>query len=447
MIREGGVRNGKTPFREFGIILDWRTLGDYFRRLERTRSAINVGTFVGAGGIRDYVIGKEAREPTPSELETMKRLVADAMQEGALGLSTSLQYVPDRFASTDEIVELAKVAAAYGGIYITHQRSEADQILKSLEEVFTIAERARIPAEIFHLKTANRSNWGKMPAVLKLIEDARSRGLDITANLYPYTASSNPLEACLPLWGREGGFEKMAARLRDLELRKRIRAEMLDANATEWENQYFGAGGGEGILVVTTYEPALRKYEGLTVAQIGKQLGKDPRDVAMDILIADRGLTRAVNFVMAEEDVRAALRHPVTSVGTDSAAMAKDGPLSRSKSHPRGWGSFPRILGMYVREERLLTLEDAIRKMTSRPAARVHLNNRGILRPGMMADITIFDPSKIGDKATFDDPNQYPTGVEHVVVNGEFIVLHGKMTSARPGRVLRGPGFTGPSAR
>jgi N-acyl-D-amino-acid deacylase len=446
LIRDGGLRNGKTPFKEFGIVPDWRTLKEYFARLhERTHPAINIGTFVGAGGVRDYVIGRESRPPTSNEMEAMKRLVAQAMEDGALGLSTSLQYVPDRFATTEEIVELAKIASRYGGIYITHQRSEADGIVQSLEEAFTIAERAQIPAEIFHLKTANKSNWGKMPEVLKRIEAARARGLDITANQYPYTASSNPLEACLPVWVREGGLEKMLERLRDPVQRERIKAEMDDANAKGWENQYYGAGGGDGILVVTTYEPSLRKYEGLTLSKIAKQLGKDPRDVAMDIVIADRGLTRAVNFVMAEEDVRTALKHPLVSVGTDSGAMAEDGPLARSKSHPRGWGSFPRILGKYVREERLLTLEEAVRKMTSQPAARLHLNDRGILRPGMMADITIFDPSTIADTATFEEPNHYSVGIKHVLVNGNFVVLNGKITPARPGRVLRGPGYSGSS--
>jgi N-acyl-D-amino-acid deacylase len=284
-----------------------------------------------------------------------------------------------------------------------------------------------------------------MSEVLKRIEVARARGLDITANQYPYTASSNPLEACLPVWVREGGLEKMLARLRNPVQRKQIRAEMDDPHVTGWENQYYGAGGGEGILVVTTYDPSLRQYEGLTLSEIGKQLGKDPRDVAMDIVIADGGLTRAVNFVMAEDDVRAALKHPLVSVGTDSGAMAEDGPLARSKSHPRGWGSFPRILGKYVREERLLTLEEAIRKMTSHPAARVHLNDRGMLRQGMVADITIFDPSTIADTATFKDPNHYSVGMKHVLVNGELMVLNGNITAARPGRVLRGPGYSASS--
>ena len=444
MIRDGGVRNGKTPFSQFGIVPDWRTLAEYFGRLEtRTHPAINVGTFVGAGGVRDYVIGRESRPATSGEMASMKQLVAQAMTDGALGLSTSLQYVPDRFASTDEIVELAKVAASFGGIYITHQRSEGDEILQSLTEIFTIAERAKIPAEIFHLKTSGKSNWGRMPEVLKRIESARAGGLDITANAYPYTSSSNPLDACLPLWVREGGIDKMIERLKNPALRERIKNEMIDPQAKGWENQYYGAGGGEGILLVTTFDPKLRRYEGLTLAEIGKQLGKDPRDVVMDVVIADRGLTFAVNAVMAEDDVRNALKHPVVSVGTDSGARAEDGPLAQSKSHPRGWGSFPRILGKYVREEHLLTLEEAVRKMTAQPAGRVHLRDRGLLRPGMAADVTIFDPATINDVGTFKDPNHYAIGIRHVIVNGQVVVLDGTITEARPGRVLRGQGYSG----
>ena len=443
MIREGGVRNGKTPFTQFGIVPDWRTLAEYFVRLEtRTHPAINIATFVGAGGVRDYVIGKDSRPATAVEMTAMKQLVADAMKDGALGLSTSLQYVPDRFASTDEIVELAKVAASFGGIYITHQRSEADGISQSLTEVFDIAERAKIPAEIFHLKTAGKSNWGRVPEVLKRIEAARARGVDITANVYPYTASSNPLDACFPIWVREGGIDKMIERLKDFSQRERIKAEMMDADIKGWENQYYGAGGAEGILVVTIFDPKLHRFEGLTLAEIGKQLGKDPRDVAMDIVIADRGLTFAVNSVMAENDVRNILKSPLVSIGTDSPARAEDGPLAQSKSHPRGWGSFPRILGKYVREEHLLTLEEAIRKMTAQPAGRVHLSDRGVLRPGMAADITIFDPNTIAEIGSFRDPNHYAVGVKNVIVNGQIVVLAGTITEARPGKVLRGPGYS-----
>ncbi len=425
----------------FGIVIDWRTLGDYLRRLElRSHPAINVGTFVGAGGIRNYVVGKDDRPATPAELERMKQLVAEAMQDGALGLSTSLQYVPDRFASTDEIVELAKVAARYSGVYFTHQRSESARIFESLDEVFAIAERAAIPAEIWHLKTAYKANFGKMPDVLTRIEAARARGLDVTANQYPYTRASNGLDSCLPLWAREGGLEKTLGRLKDPATRERIKKDMDDANATTWENQWYGANGGDGVMLSSVLNNDLRKYEGMTLTQIGKAMGKDPRDAVIDLVIADRGESSVITAIMSEDDVRTALKHPLVGVGTDSAAKAEDGRLSESKSHPRAWGSFPRILGRYVREERLLTLEEAIRKMTSKAAARVHLPDRGLLRPGMAADITIFDPATIRDVSTFEDPKHYSVGVRHVLVNGRRVVADGVITSERPGRPLRGSG-------
>jgi len=425
----------------FGVAQDWRTLGDYFKRLqERSHTTINVATFVGAGGLRNYVIGKDDRPATAAELEQMKQLVAQAMEQGALGLSTSLQYVPDRFASTDEIVELAKVAARYGGVYFTHQRSESVRIFESLDEVFAIAERANIPAEIWHLKTAYKASFGKMPEVLRRIEGARARGLDVTANQYPYTRASNGLDSCLPLWAREGGFEKTLARFNDPATRERIKKDMDDPNATTWENQWYGANGGDGVMVSTVLNPDLRKYEGMTLTQIGKAMGKDPRDAVIDLVVADKGETSVVTAIMDEDDVRTALKHPLVGVGTDSGAKAEDGKLAESKSHPRAWGSFPRILGRYVRDEHLLTLEEAIRKMTSKAAARVHLNDRGLLRPGLMADITIFDPATVKDVATFDDPTHYSTGIRHVFVNGRRVVADGVMTSERPGRPLRGPG-------
>ena len=422
----------------FGVAIDWRTLGDYLRRLdERSRPAINVGTFVGAGGIRNYVIGKDDRPATPAELERMKALVAEAMQQGALGLSTSLQYVPDRFASTDEVVELAKVAARHGGVYFTHQRSESARIFESLDEVFAIAERASIPAEIWHLKTAYKANFGKMPEVLKRIEAARTRGLDVTANQYPYTRASNGLDSCLPLWAREGGLEKTLTRLKDPATRERIKRDMDDANATGWENQWYGANGGDGVMLSSVLNNDLRKYEGMTLTEIGRAMGKDPRDAVIDLVIADRGESSVITAIMSEDDVRSALKHPLVGVGTDSGAQAEDGKLSESKSHPRAWGSFPRILGRYVRDEQLLTLEEAIRKMTSKAADRVHLSDRGLLRPGMAADITVFDPMVIRDVSTFEDPRHYSVGVKHVFVNGRRVVADGAITSERPGRPLR----------
>jgi dihydroorotase/N-acyl-D-amino-acid deacylase len=436
------VEAARPRYEHYKLTIDFRTLGEYFTRLEtRTHSAVNLGSFVGAGGVRDYVIGRDDRAATPDELARMEALVADAMRQGALGLSSSLQYVPDRFASTDELVALAHVAARSGGIYLTHQRSESGEIDQSIDEVCAIAERAHIPAEIWHLKVAYKANFGRMPAVLQRIEAARARGLDVSANMYPYTRASNGLDACLPLWVREGGVDPMIERLRDPAQRERIKREMADPHSTGWENQWYGAGGGDGVMVAAVLNPELKPYEGLTLTEIGKRMGKDPRDAVMDLVIADRGESDCIMAIMDERDVRTALVHPLVAIGTDSGARGEDGPLADSASHPRGWGSFPRILGHYVREEHLLTLEEAIRRFTSRPATRLGLSDRGLLRTGMIADITIFDPTSIRDASTFADPNHYSTGVKYVFVNGRAVLAGGKMTSERPGRVIRGPGY------
>lgn len=428
----------RPSFAALKVELDFRTLGEYFTRLEtRSRTAINVGTFVGAGGLRAYVIGDQQRAATPQELEQMKTLVRQAMDEGALGLSTSLQYVPDRFASTDEIVELAKVAAEYGGRYLTHQRSESNRIIDSLNEAFTVAEQAHIPTEIWHLKTAYRANWGRMPEVLKHIEAARARGLDVTANMYPYDRASNGLDACLPLWVRDGGTEAMIARLKDPAQRERIKRDMEDPNPADWENQWYGSGGASGVLLSSVLDPSLRKWEGKTLEEIGREMGKDPRDAAMDLVIADRAEASVIISIMREDDVRAALAHPMIAIGTDSGARAEDGPLSVSKSHPRAWGSFTKILGTYVRDEKLVPLEEAVRRFTSRPATRMGITDRGILRPGFKADITIFDLATVRDRSTFTDPNHYSEGIRHVLVNGQPVVSDGRITDARPGQVVR----------
>ncbi len=431
----------RPQYDRFKTTLDFRTLGEYFARLERQRPAINVGTFVGAGGLRAYVVGDDQRVATAAEVAEMQQLVEAAMLDGALGVSTSLQYVPGRFASTDELVDLAKAAARHGGIYISHQRSESGQIIPSLDEVFAIAERARIPAEVWHLKTAYKANWGRMPEVLKHFDLARARGLDVTANMYPYDRASNGLDACLPLWVREGGTDKMLARLKDPALRDRIKRDMEDGNATEWENQWYGSGGGTGVMVSTVLDPALRQWEGKNLVEIGQAMGKDPRDAAMDLVIADRAETSVIISIMREDDVRLALANPMISIGTDSGARAEDGPFSESKSHPRAWGSFPRVLGKYVRDEKLITLEDAVRRFTSRPAARVGITDRGLLRPGMKADITIFDPAAIRDVSTFVDPTHYSVGIPHVLVNGRAVVANGQITTERPGQPIRGPGY------
>jgi len=366
------------------------------------------------------------------------------MQDGAFGVSTALEYVPDTFASTDEIVELAKVARSYGGVYFTHQRSEADSIFPSLEEVFSISQRAGISTTIWHLKTAYRENWGKMPEVLARIEAARARGVDVAASVYPYTRANNALIASFPPWVSEGGTDQMIARLQDPALRQRIKKEM-DEPSTSWENEWRGSGGGSGIMLVGIMNPQLKKYEGMTLEEIGRQMNKDPKDAAMDIAVADHGHTGQVTSIMDEADVRLAVQNPLVTFGCDSEANAEDGPLSTSRSHPRAFGTFPRVLGLYVREEHAMPLEEAVRKMTSLAASRVGVMDRGILRPGMFADITVFDASTVKDVATFSDPMHYARGVKYVFVNGRPVIWDGSITEERPGRALRGPGY--PPAR
>jgi dihydroorotase/N-acyl-D-amino-acid deacylase len=434
------IKEQEDFLRRFNLTIDWRTLDEYFKRLEKQGSGLNLGTFVGATQVREYVIGYDDRQPTAAELEEMKKLVADAMLDGALGLSTSLQYVPARFAKTDELVELAKVARQYGGIYATHQRSEANTIDASLDEVFEIAKRAQIPVEIWHLKTAYKNNWGRMPHVLARIKQARDQHLDITADIYPYIAGSTALSASLPPWALEGGTEKMLARLRDPNTRQRLKKEISETQ-TAWENIYLGSGGPGGVLIGSVVNRELEQLQGKRISEIAAEQKKDPLDALFDFILADNGQTGAIYFMMSETDMRAAMQAPFVSFCTDSGSRATDGPLAGSKSHPRGWGSYPRILGRYVRDEKLLSLEAAIHKATGAPAARVGLRDRGLLREGVFADITVFDPNKIIDRATFEMPNQYPIGVEYVVVNGKISVDKGQRTTALAGRVLRGPGY------
>ena len=426
--------------RRYNLSVDWRSLGDYFRRLEKQGSGVNLGTFVGATQVREYVVGFDNRPPTAAELELMKQLVATAMKEGALGLSTSLQYVPARFARTDEIVELAKVAQQYGGIYATHQRSEANALDASLEEVFEIARRARIPVEIWHLKTAYKKNWGRMPEVLSRISKARASGLKISADVYPYIAGSTALSACLPPWALEGGVEKMLGRLRDAETRNRIKND-ISVDSKEWENIYLGSGGPAGVLIGSVVNKDLESFQGKRVSEIAAAQNKDPLEALFDLILADHGQTGAIYFMMSEADLRAAMQAPFVSFCTDSGARALDGPLAGAKSHPRGWGSYPRILGRYVRDERLLTLEQAIHKMTGMPASRVGLKDRGLIKEGMYADLTIFDPRTVIDRATFEVPNQHPEGIKFVIINGRINVDNGQRTTILSGRVLRGPGY------
>jgi N-acyl-D-amino-acid deacylase len=426
--------------KKYAVTLDWTSLDDYFRHFEGTQSAINLGTFVGAGGLRSYVIGTENRAATAEELQQMQALVAQAMEQGAFGVSSALQYVPDTFAPTDEVVELAKVARQYGGVYFTHQRSEGDQIDASLDEVFSIAQRANISTTIWHLKLAYSENWGKMQDVIRRIEAARARGIDVAASVYPYTRGSNSLIACFPSWISEGGTEKMIARLKDPAQRARAQKEMEEPSDT-WQNQWRGSGGASGVLLIQVVNPELSKYEGMTIEEIGKQMNKDPKDAAMDIAIADRGASAVVISIMEEADVRMAVSNPMVTFGSDSEAQAEDGPLSKTKAHPRAFGTFPRVLAEYVREQHAMRMEEALRKMTSLAASRVGLMDRGILRPGMMADIAVFDPRTVKDMATYSDPLHYSLGVKFVFVNGRPVVWDGAITEERPGRALRGPGY------
>jgi dihydroorotase/N-acyl-D-amino-acid deacylase len=435
------LKESEPFFKHFKITADWRTLGEYFTRLERSRIAINLATYVGATQIRQYVLRDENRAPTPSELDEMRKLVAQAMEDGAVGLSTSLVYAPAFYAKTEELIELAKVAARYGGVYATHMRNESNSIMPALDEAIRIGNEANIPVEIFHLKMAGKPNWGKMRDVIAKIEGARARGLDITADQYPYVAGATSLGANVPPWAHEGGTAKFLERLKDPATREKLKQEMR-APSNNWENFYLGAGGGEGILVSSVLNRELAKYEGKRLNEVAKTMGKnDELDAMFDLLIADNAQTGMVVFLMNEDDVTLALKQPWVSIGVDHGAVALTGPLAEGRAHPRGYGSFPRILGRYVRDERVLSLEDAIRKMTSLAANRVHLIDRGLLKPGYFADVVAFDPKEVRDTATFEDPNRLSIGMRYVIVNGGMVVFGGKQTNALPGRPLRGPGY------
>ncbi len=429
----------------FHVSIDWLTLSEYFDRLQKQGSGVNLGTYVGAAQVREAVIGHENRAPTADELRQMRDLVEDAMQMGAMGVSTSLIYAPGNYAKTDELIALAQVAAQYGGIYATHIRNEGDDEFPALEEAFRIGREAKLPVEIWHLKVSGRQNWGKMPQVIAAIEQARASGLDVTADQYSYAASATSLGAVIPPAFHEGGSEAFVTRLKDPAVRAQIRQE-LSGNGGEAENMWRGAGGPQGILVNSVFEPSVKKFEGKTVAQIAEQEHKDPLDALMDLVIADKSHVGAIYFIMSEDDVRYAMKQPFVSIDTDYGEVSPTGPLSESKPHPRAYGTFTRILGKYVREQHLLTLENAIRKMTSLPAHRLQLRDRGELKPGYFADITIFDPQRVNDVATFEDPAQPSVGIEYVFVNGVLSLEHEKLTGQLGGRPLCGPGYRGPLA-
>lgn len=427
--------------KHFKITIDFRTLGEYFTRLERTPAAINLATYVGATQVRQHVLHDENRAPTRAELEEMKKLVAQAMEDGAVGISTSLVYAPAFYAKTEELIELAKVAARYGGVYASHMRNESNSIMSALDEAIRIGREANIPVEIFHLKMAGKQNWGKMKEVIAKIEAARAEGLDITADQYPYVAGATSLGASVPPWAHEGGTAKFIERLKDPATREKLKKEMLAAS-DKWENFYLGAGGGSGILIASVLSRDLAKYEGKPVSEVAKMMDKrDEIDALFDLLIADNGQTSAIYFLMSEDDVKLALAKPWVSIGVDHGAVATSGSLNEGRAHPRGYGSFPRILGRYVREQKVISLEEAIRKMTSLAANRVRLADRGLLKPNFFADVSVFDPQSINDVATFEDPNRLSVGMRFVIVNGQIVLDGGKQTTARPGRPLRGQGY------
>jgi len=436
------IAQDSDTYADLGVTVDWIDLDGYFRRLAASGSAVNVATFVGATQVRRIVLGDADRAPNEEELAAMVALVDTAMMRGAVGVSSSLVYAPAFYATTPEIVALARAARRNGGIYATHLRNEGAGFDAAFDEALAIAQDADVPVEIWHLKRAGRDNWGDMPRVLARIDSARAAGIDVTADVYPYQASATGLDASIPQWAHEGGTDSMIARLQDPATRARIRRELRRPPAGV-ESFFAGAGGEAGVLVAGVLADSLKYLEGKTVQSIAALWGVDPIDALFDLVVKDRGHTGAIYFSMSEEDVRAAVAYPWTSFCTDFGAVAPEGVLSRDRVHPRVYGSFPRVLGRYVRQRGLLRLEDAIRKMTSQPAQRVGLADRGLLRPGFAADITVFDPATVIDRASFEDPHQVSEGVRYVLVNGQVVLDEGALTDVRPGRGLRGPGWTG----
>jgi N-acyl-D-amino-acid deacylase len=433
------VAADRLAYDHFKITPDWRTLAEYFARLERQRIGINVGHYVGATQVRRVVLGEDDRAPTADELKRMRELVGQAMGDGAVGLSTSLQYPPAPYAKTDELIALAAEASRHGGIYATHMRSESDEILPALDEAIRIGREARIPVEIWHLKTAGKRNWGRMPEVVARIESARRSGVDIAADTYAYPAWFNSLSAMVPPWAHDGGTAKLLQRLRDPAARRRIRRDMQTPGS--WENNAWQEiSGPEAILIGAVQNPALRPLQGKTLAELAKQKKTDAIDALLDLLIEDQGFTYVAVFGMSEPDVVLALQQPWVSINNDSQGTAPDGILGQDHPHPRAYGTYPRILRKYVREEKRLTLEDAIRKFTSLPAQRMRLGDRGVLKAGMWADLVVFDPAQVRDLATFAKPNQLSEGMRWVLVNGVPVIADGKPTRALPGKVLRGSG-------
>jgi dihydroorotase/N-acyl-D-amino-acid deacylase len=434
------IRANQKVYEHYGITPDWRTLRQYFARLEKQGIGINFATYVGATSVRRMVLGDEDRRPTPEQLDKMKGLVAESMRAGAVGLSSALEYAPAPYATTDELIALAREATKSGGIYATHMRSEGDGIMSALDEALRIGREASIPVEIWHLKVAGKNNWGRMPAVVAKINAARASVSDISANTYAYTAWENDLSAFIPPWAHDGGNAKLIARLRDPVLRARIRKDMLSPSS-EWDNEWDEIPGPEAVVIDVVHKASLLPLQGKTLADVARIWKKDPIDSLFDLLIEDEALTSVAAFGMSESDVALALEQPWISVDNDSAGTSPQGILGQEHPHPRAYGTFPRIIRKYVREEKKLTLDDAIRKFTALPAQRMRLTDRGVLKEGMWADIVIFDPLTIRDTATFESPNQLSEGMEYVLVNGVPVIEGGKMTGALPGKILHGPGY------
>ncbi len=425
----------------YHLTVDWTSLDGYFSRLEKSGTPLNIGTYVGAAQVRQAVLGQVDRAPTSEELDKMNALVAEAMQQGAFGVSTALIYPPGHYAKTEELIKLAKVAGQYGGIYATHMRSEGQSETAALEEALRIGREGHLPVEIFHLKVIGKPRWGDMPKIAGMIEAARDAGQDVSANMYPYVAGGTALASSLPPWVADGGAAKLLERIKDAATRARIKQEMATEHPN-WENLYLASGGASGVLVSGVDNPDLKQYDGQTLAQIAKEQGKDPLDVLMDLVIADKAQTGALYFIASEEDLRYGLKQAWTSIGLDAGELSLDGPLFEPHTHPRAFGSMPRFLGHYVRDEHLLPLEQAIRKITSLPAQREHIRDRGLLKEGFFADITIFDPATIVDKATYENPAQISAGVKYVFVNGKLEYEDGKLTGTTAGTVLRGSGWS-----
>ena len=436
------LRDDSAQYAAWGLVVDWHDLDGYFRRLERLGTPFNLGTYVGATQVRKYVLGDIRRDPTPEELARMEALVDTAMRQGAMGLSTSLGYVPALFAHTPELIALARVAGRYGGVYASHIRSEGAQIRQALAEAFRIGREANVPVEVWHLKLNVRRQWGRMASILALFDSARASGVRAWANSYPYTASANNLASIIPAWAREGGKEALLRRLQDPATRGRIRRDMIRPRAGE-ASSASEAGSLRNVLVLSVFDTTLRRYQGKRITEIAAAERKDPYEALFDLIVADRANTGRATFTMSETDVRLAVSTPWIAVGSDFGARAPDGPLAEP-GHPRGYGTFPRILGKYVREEHALSLEAAIRKMSGLAAERMGLRERGLLRRGYFADITVFDPNTVRDRATFENSTAISEGIRYVLVNGRFTLDEGRLTSERPGRALRGPGWRAP---